>query len=177
MVLERLEAAEKQNAELEAQTAPQLPQPVAPEITSEELDDELLEQLIDFRRGTLNHHKKEGNKVQTVMHGVVLRAMLELQERRSAMLQGNHRDLSYPVDPQVAEYEKIMQLALPDGWVAVPVEPTEDMVIAGFEAELREEFRDPEAWEALEAMSGCQQAALRAKLCWVAMIAAAKRQD
>lgn len=69
--------------------APQLPQPVEPEITSEELDDELLEQLIDFRRDTLNYHKKEGNRVQTVMHGVVLRAMLELQERRAAMLHGD----------------------------------------------------------------------------------------
>ncbi|WP_197080144.1 DUF551 domain-containing protein [Leclercia sp. J807] len=68
--------------------APQLPQPVEPEITSEELDNELLEQLIDFRRDTLSYHKKEGNKVQTVMHGVVLRAMLELQELRAAMLQG-----------------------------------------------------------------------------------------
>lgn len=68
--------------------APQLPQPVEPEITSEELDNELLEQLIDFRRDTLSYHKKEGNKVQTVMHGVVLRAMLELQELRSAMLHG-----------------------------------------------------------------------------------------
>lgn len=37
---------------------------------------------------------------------------------RGAMLQGNHRDLSYPVDPQVAEYEKIMQQALPNSLVA-----------------------------------------------------------
>jgi len=96
---------------------------------------------------------------------------------RGAMLQGNHRDLSYPVDPQVAEYEKIMQQALPDGWVAVPVEPTEDMVIAGFEAELREEFRDPDAWEAFEAMSGCEQAAHRAKWCWAAMITAAPQKE
>ncbi|AXF59312.1 hypothetical protein DVA43_07025 [Leclercia sp. W6] len=65
---------------------------------------------------------------------------------------------------------------MPDGWAAVPVEPTEDMVIAGFEAELREEFRDPEAWEAFEAMSGCEQAAHQAKLCWSAMIAAAPQQ-
>lgn len=95
----------------------------------------------------------------------------------TAMLKESHRDLSYPVDMQVAEYEKIMQLALPDGWAAVPVEPTEDMVIAGFEAELREEFRNPEAWEAFEAMSGCEQAAHRAKLCWAAMIAAVPQQE
>lgn len=66
---------------------------------------------------------------------------------------------------------------MPDGWVSVPVEPTEDMVIAGFEAELREEFRDPEAWEAFEAMSGCEQAATRAKWCWAAMISAAPQQE
>lgn len=66
---------------------------------------------------------------------------------------------------------------LRDGWVAVPVEPTEDMIIAGFEAELREEFRDSEAWEAFEAMSGCEQAALRAKWCWAAMITAAPQKE
>lgn len=33
----------------------------------------------------------------------------------AAMLQGNHRDLSYPVDPQIAAYEKIMEQAIPDG--------------------------------------------------------------
>lgn len=65
---------------------------------------------------------------------------------------------------------------VPDEWVAVPVEPTEDMVIAGFEAELREEFRDPEAWETFEAMSGCEQAAHRAKWCWAAMVKAAPRK-
>ncbi len=66
---------------------------------------------------------------------------------------------------------------VPDEWVAVPVEPTEDMVIAGFEAELREEFRDPDAWDAFEAMSGCEQAAHRAKWCWAAMIAAAPQKE
>jgi len=82
---------------------------------------------------------------------------------RSAMLQG--------VEPVSQPY------TLRDGWVAVPVEPTESMVIAGFEAELREEFRDPEAWEAFEAMSGCEQAAHRAKLSWAAMIKAAPQQE
>lgn len=95
----------------------------------------------------------------------------------AAKLHGDRRDLTHPVDPQVAAYEKIMEQAVPDGWVTVPVEPTEDMVIAGFEAELREEFRDPEAWEAFEAMSGCEQAAHRAKWCWAAMIKAAPQQE
>lgn len=60
---------------------------------------------------------------------------------------------------------------LPEGWVAVPVEPTEDMIVNGFESEPDESFSDEKEWEAYEAMSGCQQAAHRARLCWSAMIA------
>lgn len=74
--------------------------------------------------------------------------------------------LTAPVEPVV-----------PDGYALVPVEPTEGMVIAGFEAELREEFRDPDAWETYEGMSGCEQAALRAKWCWAAMVKAAPQQE
>ncbi|MBT2371960.1 hypothetical protein [Pseudomonas fluorescens] len=55
----------------------------------------------------------------------------------------------------------------------VPVEPTETMVINGFESEPDEFFTDEEAWEQYQEMSGCQQAAHRAKLCWAAMLAAA----
>ncbi|MGL4719184.1 MAG: DUF551 domain-containing protein [Kluyvera intermedia] len=36
-----------------------------------------------------------------------------------SMLGGGFRDLSQPVDPQIAEYEKIMQQAEPDGWIPV----------------------------------------------------------
>ncbi|EHQ9195675.1 hypothetical protein KF477_001757 [Salmonella enterica subsp. diarizonae serovar 50:k:z:[z50],[z57],[z68] [z86]] len=50
---------------------------------------------------------------------------------RAAMLQG-FRDLSQPVDPQVAEYEQIMLQA---GWVAVPVEPTDEMIAAAMECD------------------------------------------
>ncbi len=66
---------------------------------------------------------------------------------------------------------------LRDGWVAVPVEPTEDMIIHGFESEPDESFSEEKDWLAYEAMSGCQQAAHRAKLCWAAMIAAAPQQE
>lgn len=66
---------------------------------------------------------------------------------------------------------------LPDGWVAVPVEPTEDMIVVGFESEPDESFSDAEVWEAYEAMSGCQKAAHRAKLCWAAMLAAAPKLE
>lgn len=66
---------------------------------------------------------------------------------------------------------------VPDRWVAVPVEPTEDMIIHGFESEPDESFSEEKDWLAYEAMSGCQQAAHRAKLCWAAMIAAAPQQE
>ncbi len=58
-------------------------------------------------------------------------------------------------------------------WKLVPVEPTETMVINGFESEPDECFTDEEVWEQYQGMSGCQQAAFRAKLCWAAMLAAA----
>ncbi len=50
----------------------------------------------------------------------------------AAMLQANQRDLSQPVDPQVAKYEQIMLRA---GWVMVPVEPTDEMIAAAMECE------------------------------------------
>lgn len=80
---------------------------------------------------------------------------------RAAMLHG--------AEPVTTTYK------LPDGWVAVPIEPTEDMIVYGFESEPDEDFSDPAVWEEYQAMSGCQQAAHRAKLCWAAMIAAAPK--
>ncbi|WP_218574803.1 hypothetical protein [Pseudomonas sp. GXM4] len=51
------------------------------------------------------------------------------------------------------------------------------MVINGFESEPDECFSDEEVWEQYQEMSGCQQAAFRAKLCWAAMVAAAPAPD
>lgn len=65
---------------------------------------------------------------------------------------------------------------IPDGYVMVPKEPTERMVIDGFESEPDETFSEPEVWEAYEAMSGCEQAHYRARLCWAAMVAAAMQE-
>ncbi|BBV75106.1 hypothetical protein STW0522RAO56_11600 [Raoultella planticola] len=62
---------------------------------------------------------------------------------------------------------------VPDGYVMVPKEPTERMVIDGFESEPDETFSEPEVWEKYQKMSGCEQAAYRARLCWAAMIAVA----
>lgn len=62
---------------------------------------------------------------------------------------------------------------IPDGYVMVPKQSTERMVIDGFESEPDETFSEPEVWEAFQKMSGCEQAAYRARLCWAAMLAAA----
>ncbi|MDM3236343.1 hypothetical protein OGW03_11645 [Citrobacter sp. Cf079] len=83
--------------------------PVHPTIADEKLDDEMLQELIEFRRSTFEYLSKEGHEVQTIIHGVVLSAMLELQERRSAMLQAGNSPVT------------------PDDWVLVPVEPNYQM--------------------------------------------------
>ncbi|MFX2552875.1 hypothetical protein V6269_02920 [Enterobacter roggenkampii] len=102
-------------------TAPPAPEcltrPVHPRISSEELDDETLDELIDFRRCTFEYHSQQDNKVKTIIHGVTLTAMLELRDRRAAMLHG--ADGNSPV--------------IPDGWVLVPEEPTHEMLEAGDE--------------------------------------------
>ena len=66
---------------------------------------------------------------------------------------------------------------IPDGWKLVPIVPTEKMVIEGFESEPDEFFSKSEVWEAYQKMSGCEQAAHRAKLCWAAMISTAPQQE
>ncbi|WP_220709045.1 DUF551 domain-containing protein [Citrobacter portucalensis] len=71
--------------------------PVHPTIADEKLDDETLKELIEFRRSTFEYHSKEGNEVQTIIHGVVLSAMMELQERRSAMLQAANSPVTLDV--------------------------------------------------------------------------------
>ncbi|TKU92263.1 DUF551 domain-containing protein [Citrobacter sp. wls617] len=65
----------------------------------------------------------------------------------------------------------------PDGYVLVPIVPTENMIINGFESEPDELFSKSEEWDAYQEMSGCEQAAHRAKLCWAAMIKAAPKQE
>lgn len=59
---------------------------------------------------------------------------------RASMLQDNQRDLSQPIDPQVAKYEQIMLQAgnspvTPDGYALVPVEPTDEMIAAAMECD------------------------------------------
>lgn len=60
----------------------------------------------------------------------------------------------------------------PEGFVLVPVEPTDVMLGDGAESRPMLPFTPLEEWEAFEAMSGCEQARHKARLCWAAMLAA-----
>jgi len=64
-------------------------------------------------------------------------------------------------------------LNIPAGWKLAPIEPTEAMIVCGFESRPDPVFSKPEEWEAFDAMTGCQQAAHKARLCYAAMLAAA----
>ncbi|GAB7197628.1 hypothetical protein [Dickeya oryzae] len=66
---------------------------------------------------------------------------------------------------------------IPYGWRLVPIEPTEEMVINGFESEPDKFFSSDDEWEAYAAMSGCEQAAHRARLCYSAMLAVAPQPE
>ena len=63
-------------------------------------------------------------------------------------------------------------LTPPEGYVLVPVEPTDEMLGDGAESRPMLPFTPLEEWEAFEAMSGCEQGWHKARLCWAAMLAA-----
>lgn len=86
-------------------------------------------------------------------------------------------DIAIDGEKILAERDALNSPVIPDGWALVPIEPTEHMIVEGFESEPGEFFSDEEVWEAYDAMSGCQQAAHRAKLCWAAMIEAAPKLE
>ena len=67
----------------------------------------------------------------------------------------------------------VPEIKLPDGYALVPIEPTEDMVIAGFESKPSAFNSSTEDLEKIEDMSGCEEAAHRAKLFWKAMVKSA----
>ena len=66
----------------------------------------------------------------------------------------------------------IAALTAPEGYVLVPVEPTEDMCGDGAESKPMRPFTPLDEMEAFEEMTGCEQARHVAKLCWAAMLAA-----
>ncbi|EQA6820305.1 hypothetical protein LEH37_02520 [Salmonella enterica] len=117
----------------------------------------------------LNHAMNCERRVAVAYTHCAHRLAEEVRDLRTAMLQG--------AEPVTTAYKLGNSPVIQDGYVLVPVEPTEDMIIHGFESEPDESFSDADVWEAYESMSGCQQAAHRAKLCWAAMIAAAPKPD
>ncbi|EBW9931830.1 hypothetical protein E2G73_09095 [Salmonella enterica subsp. enterica serovar Stanley] len=87
---------------------------------------------------------------------------------RAAMLQGSQ---------PVSNRDELSSPVIPDGYALVPIVPTEDMVINGFESEPDPHFSDEKVWAEYKALSGCRRAARRAELCWAAMIKAAPKQE
>ena len=119
---------------------------------------EKAQELLEFLKGKAadgDITMSQENYLQAMELAVIV---LEARERTSLRV-----DIAPPV--------------IPDGCALVPIEPTEDMVINGFESEPNQFFSSDEEWEAYEEMSGCAQAAHRAKLCWAAMIAAAPKPE
>jgi len=154
------------------------------------------EQLIAYTRNELELlrdvsaklPRASGLKMDIVIHEAALAALtaepvyfVEIEGDQDInagrVTEGKRPDLGLLPDGINHLYAAPPAPVVPDGYALVPIIPTEDMIINGFEAELREEFRDLDAWEAYEAMSGCEQAALRAKWCWAAMVKAAPQQE
>jgi hypothetical protein len=80
-----------------------------------------------------------------------------------------------PILEAIGELKVLAGKLIPGGWKLVPIEPTEDMVVEGFESRPDPIFSEPEVWEAFDRMSGCQQAEHKARLCYAAMLDAAPR--
>ncbi len=132
---------------------------------------ESAEAAIDDYRGDACDGWSE--ETDSVCWGVILQQATKVDERPRT-----DDDKCDPAIDTVCDYALLPELVgnspvIPDGWKLVPIEPTENMIIEGFESEPDKTFSKPEVWEEYAAMSGCKQAAYRAKLCWAAMLATA----
>jgi hypothetical protein len=132
---------------------------------------EAAEAAIDDYRGDACDGWSE--ETDSVCWGVILQQATKVDERPRT-----DDDKCDPAIDTVCDYALIPELVgnspvIPEGWKLVPIEPTENMIIDGFESEPDKTFSKPEVWEKYAAMSGCKQAAHRAKLCWAAMLSAA----
>jgi hypothetical protein len=81
--------------------------------------------------------------------------------------------LNWKATAEAKDAAQLAASAVPTGYKLVPIEPTESMVVDGFESAPSMGFSKPEDWDAFEEMSGCHQAAHKARLCYAAMLAAA----
>ena len=119
---------------------------------------------------TINLTDPANHPANSPLTGERIERVIETLQRSIQYQNGG--DMAYAIADAIKGLEElfVIRKSAPDGWKMVPVEPTEEMVIAGFESEPDESFSEPREWEEYEAMSGCQQAAHRAKLCWAAML-------
>lgn len=99
-----------------------------------------------------------------------------------ARLRDNFHDINHGLsireEKTLAYLEQLASLmqnpyTVPEGWKMVPIEPTEAMVINGFESEPDDFYSKSQDWNEYVEMSGCEKAAHRAKLCYSAMLASA----
>ncbi|WP_413506723.1 hypothetical protein [Serratia proteamaculans] len=97
--------------------------------------------------------------------------------RGSSMRLGKGDSCEYTAPQPVSQGGNLNSPVVPDSWVMVPKEPTEHMIVCGFESEPDKYFSEKDEWKTYKEMSGCQQAAHRAKLCWDAMISAAPKPE
>ncbi|WP_224776028.1 hypothetical protein [Citrobacter freundii] len=95
---------------------------------------------------------------------------------KSLLQAGNSPLIGFDLASEPDRSVEVRYLA-PPGYVIVPIVPTEDMIINGFESVPDPHFSDEKEREEYEALSGCRQAAHRAELCWAAMIKAAPKQE
>ncbi|MCE9904491.1 DUF550 domain-containing protein [Hafnia paralvei] len=138
--------------------------------TAKQATDDAEAMIDDYRGDACDGWSEE---TDNVCWGVILQQATKVDERPRT-----DDDKCDPTIDTVCDYALLPELVgnspvIPDGWKLVPIEPTENMIIEGFESEPNKTFSKPEVWEKYAAMSGCKQAAHRAKLCWAAMLAAA----
>ncbi|EOV2689365.1 hypothetical protein P5767_003890 [Citrobacter freundii] len=141
------------------------PAPVVPEWTNE--------QCLEFLSIAFRHAEIKGDlELDDIRLGMKM-----VNESRDAMLQaGNSPVIGIDLASEPDRSVEVRYLA-PPGYVIVPIVPTEDMIINGFESVPDPHFSDEKEWEEYEALSGCRQAARRAELCWAAMIKAAPKLE
>lgn len=137
--------------------------------------DELFARCTDYDDGSLSMDKEEFAALRRMLQGA--EPVTTAYKLRDAVEIIRSSGIEIDAEKIFAERDALDSPVIPDGWVLVPKEPTEHMIVEGFESEPDEFFSDEEVWEAYDAMSGCQQAAHRAKLCWAAMIASAPKPE
>jgi len=95
--------------------------------------------------------------------GVPCEGMTRAHERRDVLDRAS----------AIAAAESFGRTVPPAGWKLVPIEPTDNMVIDGFESVPDRFVHGDNYPDEYDNMSGCRQAAFRAKRCYAAMLAAA----